>query len=226
MPSSPPATQTLLKGAEPFHFKGGPIGCLLVHGFTASPEEMRGLGEHLAGQGHSVHGVRLAGHGTTIEDMARCRWQDWAASVEAGYRALAETAECIFMVGLSMGGALALLLGPRLGAAGIVGLAVPYTVPDEKYRRHRLIARALAAVRPYRPKSKGRWFNPAAERTRVAYTHNPLPSVIQLDYLLAETRRALPGIHIPVRLVYSRDDTYVTPSHGERLLARLGSPRK
>ncbi|MBI3158898.1 MAG: hypothetical protein HYZ26_04795, partial [Chloroflexi bacterium] len=25
---------------------------------------------------------------------------------------------------------------------------------------------------------------------------------------------------------YSRDDTYVTPSHGERLLARLGSPRK
>lgn len=220
-PSTP-----ILEGAEPFFYKGGPLGCLLVHGFTASPEEMRLLGEHLANEGHTVHGVRLAGHGTSVEDMARTRWQDWAASVQAGAHQLATESERLVVIGLSLGGALALLLGPRLGAAGVVALAAPYTVPDERYRQHRLLARALAAVRPYRPKSKGQWFNPAAARGRVAYAHNPLPSVIELDKLLAELRRALPGIHTPVRLIYSADDTYVPPSHGEKILARLGSARK
>src|SRR5439155_483073 len=38
-----------------------PLGCLLVHGFTGTPEEMRPLGEALAARGFPVHAVRLAG---------------------------------------------------------------------------------------------------------------------------------------------------------------------
>ncbi len=219
---SPP----ILEGAEPFFYKGGPLGCLLVHGFTASPEEMRLLGEHLANEGHTVHGVRLAGHGTTVEDMAATRWPQWAASVTAGAHRLAGESQRLVIIGLSMGGALALLLAARLGAAGVVALAAPYEVPDERYRQHRLLARALAAFQPLRPKSKGMWFNPQAAAGRVAYAHNPLPSVIQLDKLLAETRRQLPRLEVSVRLIYSADDTYVPPHHGERILASLGSPRK
>ncbi len=69
----------LIPTAEPFVFPGGPVGCLLVHGFTGTPKEMRWLGEYLAGQGHTVLGVRLAGHATQPEDMIRARWWDWAA---------------------------------------------------------------------------------------------------------------------------------------------------
>ncbi|NIQ98443.1 MAG: hypothetical protein GWO11_08540, partial [Desulfuromonadales bacterium] len=39
-------------------------GIVLVHGFTASPWEMRRFGEELAGLGYRVLGSRLPGHGT------------------------------------------------------------------------------------------------------------------------------------------------------------------
>src|SRR2546428_11933352 len=61
-----------------------PLGCLLVHGFTGTPEEMRPLGEALTARGFPVYAVRLAGHGTDVADLARTRWTDWFASVEAG----------------------------------------------------------------------------------------------------------------------------------------------
>jgi esterase/lipase len=44
---------------NPFTFEGGPVGCLLVHGFSGSPPEMRPMGEFLAGKGLTVLGVRL-----------------------------------------------------------------------------------------------------------------------------------------------------------------------
>ena len=78
----------ILAGGEPFFFPAGDIGCLLTHGFTATPQEMRGLGEHLASQSYTVLGVRLSGHGTSVKDMSRTRWHDWVASVEDGYHML------------------------------------------------------------------------------------------------------------------------------------------
>jgi len=55
---------------NPFFFEGGEVGCLLVHGFSGSPPEMQPMGDYLAGKGLTVLGVRLAGHGTSPEDMA------------------------------------------------------------------------------------------------------------------------------------------------------------
>ena len=54
----------IIPGSEPFYLPGGSTGCLLLHGFSATPEEMRPLGEFLASKGYSVIGVRLAGHAT------------------------------------------------------------------------------------------------------------------------------------------------------------------
>ena len=92
--------------AEPFFFRGGPTACLLIHGFTGAPKEMRWMGEYLAGQGYSVLGVRLAGHATKPADLIRTRWQDWLASVEDGYHLLQGDCAQIFVCGLSMGGIL------------------------------------------------------------------------------------------------------------------------
>ncbi len=74
--------------AEPFFFPGkgekARIGCLVTHGFTGAPKEMRWMGEYLNRQGYTVCGIRLAGHATRLKDMVRSRWQDWLLSVEDG----------------------------------------------------------------------------------------------------------------------------------------------
>ncbi|HYP19346.1 MAG TPA: carboxylesterase, partial [Chloroflexia bacterium] len=71
---------------EPFALgpQDSPIGCLLVHGFSGSPPEMRGLGTFLAEQGARVEGVRLAGHGTEPEELKGLTWGDWLSSAEDG----------------------------------------------------------------------------------------------------------------------------------------------
>ena len=113
---------------EAFLFPGGPVGCLVVHGFTGAPAEMHWFGEQLAGHGYSVLGVRLFAHATRLEDMRRARPQDWLASVEDGYHLLRGLSESIVVMGLSLGGILALHTASRLPVAGVVAMSTPYVI--------------------------------------------------------------------------------------------------
>ena len=74
--------------AEPFFIPGGKTGCLLLHGFTGTPKEMRMLGDSLAESGYTVLAPRHFGHAINPEAMGRARWQDWLASVEDGMNLL------------------------------------------------------------------------------------------------------------------------------------------
>ena len=49
----------IIPTAEPFFFPGNRIGCLLVHGFTGAPKEMRWMGEYLNQQGYTVGRIGL-----------------------------------------------------------------------------------------------------------------------------------------------------------------------
>lgn len=83
---------------------------LLIHGFTACPFEMRELGERLYRQGHNVFGVRLAGHGTRVEDFAKVGATDWKNSGYLGLGICSLLGRRVTVIGESMGGALAPIL--------------------------------------------------------------------------------------------------------------------
>ena len=79
----------ILPGAEPFTFEGNQTGVLLSHGFTGTTQSMRFIGEYLHQQGgFTVLGVRLSGHGTRPEDMARASAGEWVGDVESGLEKL------------------------------------------------------------------------------------------------------------------------------------------
>lgn len=84
---------------------------LLIHGFTACPFEMREMGEFLHKQGHNVYGVRLAGHGTNVADFAKYGAMDWKNSVKRGLVISSLLGRRVVVIGESMGGALAVILG-------------------------------------------------------------------------------------------------------------------
>ena len=118
------ALNTTQLPGEPFFWEAGPVGVLLSHGFTATPFEVRGLACFLHERGYTVLAPLLPGHGTTPEEMNRCRWQDWTAAVEAAYRTLAARSERVFVGGESLGGLLALYLATEHPeVAGILAFA-------------------------------------------------------------------------------------------------------
>jgi len=202
----------LLPTAEPFFIPGerAKAGCLLIHGFTGTPKEMRWMGEFLASKGHTTLGVRLTGHATRPEDMIRSRWTDWSACVEDGYHLLRGAVDQVYLVGLSMGAALALLMAPRLDTTGVIAMSTPYQLPvDHPAWMYNLLSRVM----PYRVKSNepagSSWTDKEAYREHISYPQNPLRSVAELKTLLGEMRATLAEVRVPVLLIHSRDDRYV-----------------
>ncbi|MEK6752333.1 MAG: alpha/beta fold hydrolase [Chloroflexota bacterium] len=214
----------IIPTTEPFFFPGGRTGVLLVHGFTGAPKEMRWMGEYLNGQGYTCLGIRLNGHATNPEDMRRSHWTDWTASVEDGIQLLSGSVDRIFLVGLSMGGVLSLLMSARLAqrVAGVVAMSTPYQLPDDYpvwvLKLYSLLVRDA-------PKSKevpgSSWFDKAAFAEHISYPKNPMRSVVQLKLLLNEMQAALPEVRQPVLLIHSKDDPYVLPENMEKIYAGL-----
>ena len=123
--------KTLIPTAEPFFLHAGKTGCVLIHGFTGSPKEMRIMGDFLFTHNITALGIRLAGHATDVQDMARTRWKDWLASVEDGIHLLSQCCDNIFLAGLSMGGALSLLAASIYPVRGIIAMSTPYEIKKD-----------------------------------------------------------------------------------------------
>lgn len=184
------------------------------------------MGEYLAGKGYSVLGVRLTGHATRPDDMIRSRWTDWLASVEDGYHLLRGAADRIYLVGLSMGGVLSLLMSTRLEARGVVAISTPYHLREDWRLKYTGL---LSRIQPYLPKGDETpgvgWFDKDAWKDHVSYPQNPVRSIGELNKLLVEMRAALPEVRVPVLLVHSKDDAYVPPENMERIYADLVNAR-
>ena len=204
----------IIPTAEPFFFPGrgktAQIGCLVTHGFTGTPKEMRWLGEYLNRLGYTVCGIRLNGHATRPEDMIRSSRRDWLLSVEDGYNLLRSCTDQVFLLGLSMGGILSLIAATTLAVRGVVAMSTPFNLPKIPLPLWGI--RILSRLKPYRPKGKvpgSGWFDLAAFQQHVAYPENPLRSGVELKLLMDEMHAALPKIRVPVQLIHSRDDGYV-----------------
>ncbi|MEW6242577.1 MAG: alpha/beta fold hydrolase [Chloroflexota bacterium] len=214
----------IIPTAEPFLFPGNATGCLLIHGFTGTPKEMRWMGEHLHREGYTCLGIRLAGHATDPEDMIRSNWTDWIASVEDGYHLLRGMTDRVFLIGLSMGGILSLLMSTRLDVKGVIAMSTPYKLPDDPRLRHIEWISKIVAYMPKSDEEPGAgWFDKEAFKDHISYPQNPVRSIGQLNQLLGEMRAALPNIHVPVLLIHSKDDKYVLPENMEMIFADLAN---
>ena len=180
------------------------------------------MAEYLNQQGFTCLGVRLAGHASNPEDMIRSRYADWIASVEDGYHLLRGVAENIFLVGLSMGGVLSLLMSTRLEVSGVIAMSTPSHLPTDYPI---WLLQLVSFVRRYRPKTRetpgSGWFDKAAYADHVSYSKNPVRSTAELKKLILEMHAVLPKVNVPVLLMHSKNDAYVLPDNMEDIYREL-----
>jgi carboxylesterase len=205
---------------SPFFWGAGPVGVLLLHGFTATPVEVRSLAERLCDRGYTVAGPLLPGHGTVPEDLNRVRWQDWVDVAEGSYQQLAGQCDRVFIAGESMGGVVALYLASEHPEAlGVMVYAPAIELTLGRFGRFAL--RIVAPFVPWRPKpgldEEERW---------QGYRVDPLRGAGQLLRLQRETRRRLARIRQPLMVVMARLDTTVDPGAGKIILDGVRSETK
>lgn len=208
---------------DPFTFEGGTTGCLLIHGFSGTPLEMRPMGAYLAEKGLTVLGVRLAGHGTTPEDMATTGWRDWVGSAEKALQELQDSCEKIFVSGLSTGGLITLHLAAHHPLNGAIVMSVPAYVSDWRFR---LMPLVQLFVRWVIPNIESDLTDPEAQDRLWSYNRLPTRAVASFRQLLFLVRRELGQIHIPVLIMQGALDHHISQDSAQILYDDLGSTDK
>jgi carboxylesterase len=208
-----------MPGAEPFALPGGPVGVLLCHGFTGTPQSMRDWGEHLAAAGFTVRCPLLPGHGTRWQDANASTEDDWFAELSAALDDLHGRCTTVVVAGLSMGGTLALRLAERRpdDVAALV-LVNPSLLTE---RRDAKLLPLLAKLTPAWAPVAGDIKKPGS--TELAYPRLPTRAAVALRRLWAAVRADLGAIRAPLLVFRSVEDHVVEPASTRLLLAEVGS---
>jgi len=209
----------VLTGAEPFTFDGGPIGILLVHGFTGTPQSLRPWGEYLAEQGHTISCPRLPGHGTALADMNATKWPDWYGAVERAFEELRGRCSHVFAAGLSMGGTLAIRLAEQHGDHVRGLILVNPSLGTE--RKDIAVLKILARVLPSWKGVSNDIKKPGARE--LAYGKVPLKAAVSLQDLWTTTAADLAKVDVPILTFRSTEDHVVEPLSGRLLLEGVQS---
>lgn len=224
--------ETATESGEPFLFlpEGRKeLGVLLVHGFLASPAEVRPLGEKLRALGYPLIGIRLKGHGTSPWDLRERSWQDWLESVRRGYALMSAFTRRICLVGFSTGGALSLRFAAdrpeRL--AGVAAISVPIKFRDRNmlfvpllHGANELVrwVSSLEGIMPFRLRD--------SEHPHINYRNVPIRGLYELRHMVDELEERLPQVQCPVTLIQGTDDPVVEPESAQLIHERLGTSRK
>ncbi len=203
--------------------KKGPVGCLLIHGFTGSPNEWLDLGEVLVKKNFTVSIPTLPGHATHSADMFNYTWRDWFTCVKEAYEDLNKVCKEVFVCGLSMGGALALHLAAHRPVQGIVALSAPVEFPAWQTNSIKLVKR----LKKFRYKKNGEDVRDTSMKPKLAsYQRYPLYAAEQFFKLLDHVRGDLPEVTQPILIMHARNDHSVAFSNSEIIFDEIGSKEK
>lgn len=189
---------------------------VLIHGFSGHPGHWLPMADVLHARGHTVVAPRLPGHGTSPRDLATVCAEDWlvaagdaAASVRHHRR--------VHLVGLSMGGMLAILLARPTAAYTISTINAPVRTKDRKVplaplARHFLTETDAAWVPCPDPDLAHLWS---------PYPTHPLSAVSELVQVVRRGWREARTLRRPALVIQSRNDETVAPVSGPMLARRL-----
>lgn len=218
-------TASVMPGAEPFEL--GPadaqVGCVLVHGFTGSPSEIRPIGEHLAAAGVRCYAPLLPGHGTNLDDMEASTAADWLEGARSAVVQARPAHPRLFVLGFSMGGLLAINLSLEVRLEGLIVVSTPLVLHDPKAK----FIPILSLFRRYEPpRPPARETGAPAGRQGVAYDQKPLVSIKRMMRLMKATVAALPRVEAPLLAVYGAFDRRATIADAQQVLSSVASASK
>ena len=211
----------IMKGAEAFRFEAeGQPAVLVLHGFTGSTQSMRYLGEELHRRfGFFVYGPRLAGHGTSPDDMATTGYLDWLGTAEAALKEMAANHGRVFVTGLSMGGTLCLNLAARFPE--LVAGIVPINGCGGRLSAE-MSELVLASDAPDRVPGIGSDIR-AEGVVELAYPEVPVRCVREANTLMGATGNLLHKVVCPTLVIQSREDHVLPPANGPLILQSISS---
>jgi len=165
---------------------------LLLHGFPGTPAEMRPVADALTAEGDSVDCLLLPGFGAQIEHINDYTAEDWLQAARSAFADLQSAHRSVGIVGLSMGGALAVTLAAECTPSQLVLLAPFWQLEHILWKALPVLRYVVPQFKPFRL-FKPNWDDPKFRES----VENFMPNANLDD---PATRQAILNFSVPVRL--------------------------
>jgi len=223
------ATQQDLLAAQPVYHIGkgklGKIGILCLHGFTVTPASYYEYSRVLIQKGYSVSVPLLPGHGDTPEALAKVKWPQWVDCAVESYQALREQCDRVFVIGISLGGALALQLASKTDDIAKLILLAPAIEPSLLFKIGKYLFNFLSLIRVQY------WFHIAGDSKKpgnyeVGYKKTPISALRELYDCIQQTRLMLPEVRTNTLIFQSRIDHVINPKGAQLVYQKINTRNK
>jgi carboxylesterase len=207
--------------------RAGAPAVLLLHGGGDTPQTLRYLGEYLHARGFHVVAPLLPGHGRSVGEFRRLRSQQLVDAARDAYRELRRERGWTGVIGLSMGGALAVQVAAEHPDLPALGLAAPYLEMPRHIERAARMAWLWGPFVPVVESSEGVSVLDRRENEKsLAYGVFTAGALRALYEVVRGAQRALPAVKAPTLVVQSREDNRISVASAERAFAKLGAKEK
>lgn len=221
-------TAAVQRGAETIDLQEeGSHGVLLLHGFGDTPQTLALLARRLRKSGYSVLAPLLPGHGRSIQAFGQSGASDWISAARDAYIDMRGRHDSVSVVGLSMGGALAVLVAGEQDEIPALVLIAPYLGMPKRLRfaaaTHWLWGRLVGQVPARNPRSIR---DPIEREKNLAYGTVTGRELHELATVVRRARKSLTDVRAPALIIQSREDPRCSPAVAEFALKTLGSEEK
>lgn len=201
---------------------------LLLHGFGDTPQSLARQAHALHARGWTVVAPLLPGHGRTLEDFQRSNAAQWAACAREAYDKLAASHESVAVVGLSMGGALAVrVVAEAARAPSALVLIVPYLHLSANARAWTTLWPLWSLWRAWVPGDPDASIHdPEARRESLGYGGATPRLLRELRRVVERATAVASRVTTPTLAIFSTADYRVSPEAARRAFAALGAADK
>jgi len=199
----------------------------MLHGFGDTPQTLNVLAHRIAEAGFRVRVALLPGHGRTPEEFFASTAAEWVRSARDALLELRAVCSSVAVVGLSMGGAIGVLLAAEFSDTAALVLLSPYVRMPFKLQlaaaTNKLWGSWAGTLRSRHPESIR---DPEEQRKNLGYGVTNGHALGELARVVGWSRAALGQVSCPTLVVQSRKDPRIHPSVAIEALRLLRTPKK
>lgn len=221
--------QGVIRGAESFTLPGrDDRGIVLMHGYNDSPQTMRSPAAAFHADGWTVYAPLLPGHGRVLPSFAASRAEQWIDAGRAAVREALARHGRVAVGGLSMGGAIALILAAEFPQVQGAALFAPFLVHSRRLGAIAASWPLLALWTKYLTGGSATRSirDPEAREAIIAYRCSTPRLLNEVRQVVLRARAVLPAVHQPVFMAQSGDDYRISRAQAQDAFARLGARDK
>jgi len=228
VPSRPLGPDGVIVGAAGFELsRPNAPAVLVLHGAGDTPQTVRYLSEQLYARGFHVVAPLLPSHGRTIKEFSRLTADALTAAAFENYHALRSRHSQVGLIGVSMGGALAVQVAAAAPDLPALGLVAPYLAMRPHATRLARTSRIWGVLVPAFGSSEGFSIrDPDERRKSLAYGAFTAGALRALYITVQRAVAALPRVAAPTLVIQSREDNRIGVEDAEAAFARLGAREK